>query len=575
MLRRSREDAPKNGENLKSSLIKITKSEVSTQKRFIIASIVDKDFIKTSIHNDETIRKILPNSISKTIYRFCSDYYKKYKTSVGININNIFSEDETIDDNVKCDIKQIICDISKQYSHSDFNWEYEFDCCSKWLDELYVNWYNLEVDALKGFKDFEGAKKLLTDYEDVNWYGETNEFDPFSDELIEEALKASTDNLFEMPSSFNRFFGKQTFQLGSFVMILGPAKSGKSFTLNLFHQFATLAGLNTMKVECGDLGQVDVTSRMIKEAGRTPIDKKEYGERRIPCVDCVNNQNGTCNVATNHSLFVSDADGNSIKVEPEDVSSSYVPCDRCSRDPEFANKIRREFIGTTWWKTEEFGTIGDDGEYEELTIDKVKASVRLHNRIRKGHNSYYSFDADMCCPQDLDDLIVKEESDGNKPHVILVDYFGLMKCNPEYERLNDYKQTTSIATCLRNISKNRKVCLIVLDQTSIDTASKPIMDRMVFSDNKKKFDNVTSAYCISKLAEDAEIGNSRMQQLLNRTEPTRNEQLVLLQDIGTGNLNLGNYVQKVDDLIEHHPAFHSLKKEKDAEENKNNGRKSD
>jgi hypothetical protein len=553
--KKNKADEPK---SMASALESIEQIDSSIERRFLIASIISDEFCEAIDKNSEIVKNLLPSKASKMIFSWASEFYTKYNRAIKGSLANLYQEkEENIEDELADDLKEVLSDINSQYKRNDFNWEFEFDHVKTWLDSLNIESHNEEIEALNDLGRHKDAIEMVESFNGINWGDDLdkNKFDPFDEDLIRKAIEERIEPLFPMPGDLGEFFGP-ALNRKSFIMGIASAKVGKSFLLNLIAQYASAAGLNVLRIECGDISEEEAVIRSLREVCKKPINDRQ-DEFYIPKIDCKLNALGQCNLPCGQSLYMDDADGKTVMLEPSDVTG-YITCNRCQYDKKCADRLGKEFVGSVWREKYSIDS--------PMTVDSALKDISLYKRRRVGNTSHYNFLNFELTPKKLTQVIKNEEKLIGKIDVVIPDYFGIMSCDPEYVRESEYKQITRLCAGLRNVAKAEDLLIFTMDQSNVASTGNPIMNRTMFSDNKSKLDYCTQAFGMQRLTDDVKYGGCRLQQLISRTSETLDEQLVLLQSIGTGHLNLGSYLAPIEELVQNHPSFKYIKQEREEKE---------
>lgn len=218
--------------------LQVSKVDARKEEKTLLACIVSTDFM-------DRMRKtmdltLFTSKATKTLAKWCIDYYDRYEVAPGNQLNSIFENSELqLSDVDKDYISALLSKISGLSAEQlEFNVDYQVDQAieffkSRRLEKL-VN--KVQSELMTGRLDM--AEDHVVQYMKVE-REESTGIDLFRD--IEKIKIMSTDErhtLFQPPGAVGELTG--AFRRGDFIMFASKGKSGKSMCLQQFGIWAAI-----------------------------------------------------------------------------------------------------------------------------------------------------------------------------------------------------------------------------------------------------------------------------------------------------------------------------------------------
>ena len=457
--------------NLASALKSIKKIDSSVERRFLIGMVASDEFCDGIDANSSVIKELLPSKSSKLIYDWCLGFYNKYGVAIKSSLSNFYEHmEDKIDDAVADDVKEVLSDISKQHSKENFSVEFELDGCRKWLDELHLKHHHEEIEALRDLDRHTDAIEMVEGYERLSWNEDSYEYDPYSEEMVNEALNSVSKPMFSLGGGLGDLMDNDMVA-GGFVCVAAPDKAGKSFLINAVQHKASLEGCSTIRFEAGDLSAIDYTGRLITEISKTPINEDRAGEQWIPIKDCMHNQNGSCNLPCSVSTQTDDLDGNMVTLLPEEVRG-YTPCTRCEKDFKCAKKIGKEYVGAIWKEKIIAGEQFEDG-HKGLQLEQSLKDIRKYKRRRKCEQAFYAYPNGKLSFKIIRQKLLDKRKQGIEFKVLLLDYIDLIMLeNYRGDKRNEVDEVFKLG---RALSQEFNILVFTVTQSAATAYNNPIV----------------------------------------------------------------------------------------------------
>jgi hypothetical protein len=361
-----------------------------------------------------------------------------------------------------------------------------------------------------------------------------NVINPFYEPLkIKQAFEQKAEPLIKFPRALGQFWNDQ-FVRGGFVALLGPEKRGKTFMLLELGIRALSSGSNVIFFQAGDMSEKEQLRRMgIYFAKRS--DKEKYCQGMyIPVIDCMLNQNDTCDHNDRECDFglfeeLPEKDFSKITldkmIEKYKEYPDYRPCRNC-----------KHIKPTPWieWR-------------DPVPVLTWKYAYKRIKKFRKRHKKQFklaTYANDTLNTSMIDRQLDMLERDGFVPDVCIIDYADIM--GPEIVRgmqMDFRNQQNQRWKNLRRLSQERHMLVITATQADAASYEQDTLNRSNFSEDKRKYAHVTAMYGLNQTEIEKEIGLIRLNELVIRDgDFSSKNQCKVLQRLQMGRPFLGSYL---------------------------------
>lgn len=460
----------------------------------------------------------------------CVKYYKKFSTAPKDNLQSFFSNAVAIKKlsaEKASEIQTLIQSFNLQTMPTDM--DFEVSETLKYFEAQAVKLYSEEAQALVGQGKIEEAKQLLEGMESFE-RGKLSGCDVYAleDDEIEEAVNDTYEQLIEMPDAVGKVMNN-TLTRGGFNTFIARMKAGKTYWLLELAITARNQGRKVIFFSAGDMTKHQVMMRVWQRDAKTTANQYYLKNQRVPYLDCVRNQKGTC--------LDSDGDG-TLMDEMNDIDPyfedrpEYKPCTKC-KDKCLDTKKYEKAISYRRVKR----PLLDSAMVRDLR-DKWKASGNtgvLH--VEHAPSGTLTVEGRRSRIRN-----VCKKYGWEHPDVIIYDYAGLMAA----ERKDERESTHWIWQSMRAEADPEMFDCLVVTAMQANSSSFDFDDLSIrsFSLDKRCFDEVSAAYAINQTPEERRDGITRIAALLKREHPFNEE----MQAECHGCLSLGRPVI-VSDIV--------------------------
>jgi len=485
---------------------KVFKQDI--EKKIATAAIVSMDFCKEifSIYKPEYLRI----DYIRRVVNWCMDYYKRYKTNPGKQIQDIFnSEKEEINFDEAEITKTFLLKISKEHEEEEvFNWQYVFDQAKNYFKErsLFLLFERGLGYVSRG--KIEEAEKSVLNYGVVgpsinNW------IDPFSLKEAKEVLYSEREILFNFPGSVGELIGgfDRTWLCG----FMGPMKRGKSWFLQEVAFQAVLSGLHVLFVS------LEMSQQIMKKRLYQRIVGFSGERERVlfPVFDCVKNQKDVCRKSTRIG------DGNLCRsdgtvIDRYDSKVKHKVCVEC--------RGKKDFQPAVWWKLSRKLPTN-----KKRIIDKIKRFSTLHKEKFK-LVCYPAFSASV---EDIErEIDLLENTKGIVPDVVVVDYADILL--PSNRGLSERGVIDDIWKRLKKMAATRYICVVTASQSNRGSMSKRTISEEDTAEDIRKIAHVDFMVSLNQTKEEKVKGIHRLGMLAHRHRFFTSQQVTVLEQLRIG-----------------------------------------
>lgn len=437
--------------------MKVQKIQNNNERRILIGMIVDKIVLSkiSSIWERNLFKTKWCNLISK----WCIRYFRKYEDAPRGQLQTLFESwaESTQDKDTAEMIGTFLSSLSDEYEElgKDLNSEYVIDLAGKHFNKVRLERLadTIQEHILSG--------KVLEAQAKVNAFGNIeigvgSGVDVFQDRnIIEEAFGEQIDPLIVYPSALKNFFGN-TLARDSFVVFMGPEKSGKTFWLIDISFRGMLQRRKIAFFEVGDMSQNQIMRRLMVRVAKRPL----Y----------------SCSVQY----------------------PIHIERDIGSKRAEVMFK-KKQFQGNLSWRKAWKSC-------QEMMKSKVKSQESYFRLSTHPNDSVSVFD--------IRDILNRWGRDGWVPDVVVIDYADILKMDvPGLDKRDQINRTWQQ---LRALSQSFH-CLVVA-ATQSDTASYKMetMQKGNFSEDKRKHAHVTGTVGLNQTKEENKLGVMRLNWIVAR-----------------------------------------------------------
>ena len=345
----------------------------------------------------------------------------------------------------------------------------------------YETFYKLREEQPPKLDDFFGQS--ITDGADV------------ANKIIDEFYKESVV-LFQLPGALGELINDELTRK-SFVMFMGHAKVGKTWTLLEIMYRATMRRLNVLFVAIGDMTEAQVYKRLLKRVKGMPTSaercKKFYTEV-FP--DCSLNRSACCPLKDKDEQIEWSED----MTQEEAVEAGYIPCFDCFKDRE--NQRHKGMLPVAYF-SEPKALEKADREDEMKALKSAARGGKIWFRYTK---LPLTFRIISCGKNDMTPGKLKrglqdlKRTLNWKPDVIVLDYFDNMGSdgNEKEER----HKSNAIAGGLRKLALDEDVLIVTATQTNREGFKSTNVAEHQIGEDKRKLDHITALITISSSSED-------------------------------------------------------------------------
>jgi len=471
--------------------MEITRIENDKQKMIMMSLIVSEKFCKEIIPILDIDYQLVSQTFTgfyRTVLDWISEYYKKYKTSPGKDIKQIF-ETKTSTDKFEANerelIGQFIANLNDKFvREKNFNEDYVLDQARNYLRIANLELLQLRIDEAKANGNIDLAEALINSFKKIEKEtSNINLVDVFQDvDRVIEILSEEDEYIFKWPGYLNRFIGGLS--RGSFVCVTGPGKRGKSWWLKEIALTALFQGLRVA------IFNLEMT-------------EKEYLKR----------------IAQNVCGEVS------------------------------SKKNKEKLVQVPYFVPGENGIENINyREYKKTGIDTVKVRkklVELRSMIRAGQLKIFSCPTDSLTVPGLKSELDKQVISGFSPDIIVVDFADILADTEknEYRHAIDKKWKQ-----LRGLALSSHSIVVTGSHSNSGTFKKNVGQADV-SEDYRKVNHVTHMIGLNQTPVEKRAGVMRINVLANRTKYFNVEDYaVVLQNLHIGKCIIDSRAQKGIDL---------------------------
>lgn len=444
--------------------MKVIKREGNVERTVLIGMITNKHALARISPKWE--KNIFASKWANIIGGWCVRYYNKYKEAPKRNIEGIFEswseKQEMRDKGTLLLVEKFLASLSEEYEQGPKrSAEYLVDMASQHFNQVKLK---LLAETLQGDVDAGDLEKAISRVNDFNRVdiGLGVGVDILQDkEAFLSAYDKSNEILIKYPGELGVFFGDSLCRDG-FIAMQGPEKRGKSFWLYDIVWRAMLQGRKVAYFVIGDMSQHQVYKRLGARAAKHPY-KIKGG---FP---------GSVNIPT-----------------------------RIRKDPD--SKVAEvEF---------------EERKYKKpLTKERVWAKIeRMANKDKKSMLKLSCHPSLSVTVPDIESIIRGWERSGwGIPDVLVIDYADNIASS--YKGIPETRNQINMTwKQLRALSQSLHCLLMTATQADAGSYRVETQTRMNFSEDKRKYAEVTGMIGINQTLEEKALGVERLNWIQLREE---------------------------------------------------------
>lgn len=455
------------------------------------------------------------------VLRWVREYHKQYGKAPGKALQTIFDTERERLNEAEGELIEIFLDtLAKKHSkQGNVNWEYQIDRTRDYLRRRALEVLAEQTSSLAGRGDLDRAEKLVRDFMVAETAG-VNWTTPLLDLAMQRRTIERIDTgLFKMDGILGDLFG--WWQPGWLVAFFGATKKGKSWWLLETAVQCLVAKLRVVFISL-EMLEDDQSKRFYSNLSALP---DHEGELKNPIWDCQKNQDDSCTLdqRTNYKLILRDD-----KDLPEwDPDSNYRACTFCKTN----KKMRSHYRLASWF------TLIEKPSYANKMEERVKAWGMHHAAGNLKMLVYPRGTATLdMIMGDLDRLEAVEEF---VPHVIIVDYAGIMKDTTggdEWERVDDkWKQ-------LAALGGTRKALVVTAGQGNTKALDTRLMKGSMTAGTTRILHHIDIGISINQFGEEEDAMITRLAPIQGaRHTATPKGEIYVLQNLFLGQPYMDSY----------------------------------
>lgn len=474
-------------------------SEAQIERQIVTGMIISDRFL----NEVQTIydKELMEVPFARTVAGWCLSYWEQYEKAPGRHIQDIFNSHRrnSLPPDTADLIEEFLGSISNEYARAKtFNVPYLLDQAEVRFKARSMRIMTEDVTALLSEGDTTEAEAILAGYKRIQRPGSMG-INPFTDkDAVFEALEDPEKNvLFRLPGELGKFVGP--IERDMLIGLMAPEKRGKTWWLDEIAWRAYQAGCNVAVFDAGDMSKNQrVVRAHIRNARQNP---RFAGEILIPIVDCLYNQDNTCERPERPVDFgIIDGEGKRAAFES---APNYLPCIHCRK------KFPREFKGAVWFNKE---------TVERLTWrHALTMGERTARRAKLGDYKLLNFPNGTLSVSDIHtQLNIWEDTEGFIPDVIVIDYADILA--PEDARKEYRHQQNETWQTLRALSQIRRCAVITATQADATSYTAQTIAPKHFSESKGKYSHVLMMITLNQTPAEKREGVMRIGKMFVRED---------------------------------------------------------
>lgn len=522
---------------------KVDRKRPIQERQTLIGMIISKRVLQEILPIYK--KKYFATQLSRRVAALCMNHFKKFGDCPGVQIGDILNLDiEKGKFNDEADIamiKRFLTTLSKESERLEqFNDDVVIETALDYFRYRSVEIAEKKIGELKEAGKADEASQMLSNFREITLNQDDNldfgEWGPVGQLVSAEATRP----LFKIKGAFGQLINGELLR-ENFIAFLGPEKIGKTWRLMDLVLDAVKSNCNVGFVQCGDMTKKQQTERLLIGLCKKPRNEKFTGEKLIPVLDCYYNQIGDCDKKDREDSsacvfdskeeyrnFVRSFSERKTKINFIDVweeNPDHVPCSYCKVHD------KRFFKGAIWWRQQ---------TVERASINDMK---KAHSKVFKGkHKNRLKLSThpnSTVTVNTLESLIEGwSEREDWFVDVLVVDYPDIMAVDAKDYRHGEHEKWKG----LRRLSQKYKCLVIVVTQADSKSYGQQSLTLDNFSEDKRKYSEVTSFYSLNQTPGEKAAGIIRIGCLLSRNDDfDSKKQAKVLQHLSTGRTHIQSY----------------------------------
>lgn len=485
--------------------MELEQSTYDIEQHLLYLFVNSKEFLDEFATSYE--KGMFENKYVEKIADLCILYYKKSKTAPNDYIYNLF---ESLNSRKKykpetASEMKLILESLRGLKLEEKDIEIEIDMAYEYFASQSLKLQTDEVRDLLAEGKFNEAVKIMSATEVI-----TRSPMDGCDILLQpedsiDALfnQADSERIIKLSGALGNLMNNVLVRNG-FVSLMGRNKVGKSFWLMYFARIARNQGRKVIYISSGDMTRSECEKRILQGDLETSINKLYCKDQRIPYLDCVKNQKGSCF----NREGVGDLLDEFSEVNPViklNTNEDYKPCTACmkSKPKEFERAITYRQVRN-----------------EVLSSDLVKEFIKVRAESNPtGVLHVESFPNSTLNCRMLGSVVRKicKFYGWDNPDLLVVDYPDIMADEDSDERKSINKRWKYLKACADPKVFN---CLVLV-ATQANASGLDFEDLALssFAEDRRKLDHVTAFFAINQTPEERQQSIWRIAVLNKRYHP--------------------------------------------------------
>lgn len=501
------------------------------ERQIAIGCITNIDYLKQI--KDEWSFDYIDSQPAKMICSWCFEYFDKHEKAPLQNINLILLKKlkkKKVREDLSEEIEDILQDLSEDYASNLPDLETLLFETREYFTQRQWELHTEEVQALFDKGEILKARQLQEAFKfKVNEKDESIDLaDDEVDKRIEEAFDSNTQNVVQFDGALGKFWNEEMTK-GAFVSILAPEKSGKSYLLLEFMMRAYEQGKKVAFFQAGDMTEGQQLIRTAIYLTQKSNKEKFIGKQYIPVVDCVKNQNDTCNKRVRASKFGPFKEKSDAEIREEITFEELVEAKQ-------GNRFYKNCFNCIAWRNNPWGTVWleefDNGNTPLTAREAIAARRKFftdNDRVKLA--TYANGELTISIINNKLDMWAMQ---GFFPELILIDYADLIVGQTTKEMRHSID---GVWRGLRGISQKRNALTVSPTQADAKSYLQDLLTKSNFSEDKRKLAHVTAMYGLNQDTKGRErkLGIMRINKIVLREDGFHeSEQVRVLQHLQTG-----------------------------------------
>ncbi len=506
------------------------------ERKIVIGLITDTKFLEQI--QGEWKQDYLESSTAKMISGWCWEYFKKYKKAPMRDIEMIYIKKlkKGISSDLAEGIEEILQGLSKEYDSIQISTENLLDETRLYFVERQITLHKEGIENKLEKGEIDEAEKIVENFK-IQKHVKNEGIDLSDPKIlskIDEVFDTGNESLITYPGALGEFWNDQLIR-GGFVALMGSEKRGKTWWLIDFMMRAASQGRKVAFFQAGDMTENQLLMRICIYLAQKSNREKYCGVQYIPTIDCVKNQNDTCDKkvrACNFGFTVksdNDIRQTITKWELLEANKDYPKYKNCYNCAEW----QKSTMGTIWLKKVDLGSPLTAEEAKER-INKFFVQNAKKVKISTHPNGTLTLNK-------MGSILNNWELNGFVPDVIITDYIDIVESGIKAEARHQENEKWKY---FRRLSQEKNCLKITATQSDSASYDKDILTLKNFSEDKRKYGHVTAMFGLNQdsSGREKELGLMRINQLTAREDDfTIINTVKVLQSVKTGRPFLGSF----------------------------------